>query len=354
MPSEDYSAVTTEGHEELLSCNHTELYQLCRSIGKNPDPAMSKHELIGLVTGTIIPGTAQNPVDEWREEIMAFLLNHWKKVSGQLMCPAKTGDKKACYQCLDAQVLHCMSRNNVAEQDILVTIKKNHLEKTMPIATPPMAVNRLEVVKPEDAPRTIEELVALKRNKLIALIYKTDVKQDTNALKAVMTLSDPELAEEVLKALQRWDVANGRAVAQAPARVVQEAPQETVPAPVARRRGRPAAEVPAAPVQATPVTMPAPTATPGNPDELRKALAELEEKFEAQAEEHQHNFKVTFDMLQSMNNKLNVLESAMYTALSAILGQSEMHFGIPKPDYLELSMSDAGDVSTALGKARQG
>lgn len=355
MPLQDYETAAADSHDDLMSCNHTELYQLCNEIGLNPNPAMSKHELIGLILGTRIPETAPNPVNEWRDGIMTFLLNHWRKVSGQLMCPAKTGDKKACYQCLDAQVFQCMSANSNAERNVLEIVKKNHLEKmNMPVATTAANAKRADILTPEEAPRELEKLQKLERGQLVQLIFQTDLKKP-ETYRAAMKLDDAKLASEIFEALKRWDIANGRsAPRQAQAAAPVATTLEEVPPPARGGRKRtPILETTAQPV--TPVTMPAPAAAaPADASELQKALVELSEKLDSQGEEYQQNFKATVDLLNRMDAKIAVLESALYAALSAVLGQSEMHFGISKPDFLELSLADVGDVSSALGKAAQG
>ena len=67
-----------------------------------------------------------NHMDDLRDALMGFLLLHWRRVQAQLSCPAKSGDPKSCFQCVDAQVIHCIQTNHVERQvHELVERKKN-------------------------------------------------------------------------------------------------------------------------------------------------------------------------------------------------------------------------------------
>lgn len=88
--------------------NHTELYQACREAGLNVHPSTDVEDLIAYITGEKCPPDAHHPIDDWRDAIMRFILDYWKKVHVQLKCPAGTGDPKACYGCLDVQVTTCL------------------------------------------------------------------------------------------------------------------------------------------------------------------------------------------------------------------------------------------------------
>lgn len=104
-------------------CNRTELYQLCLRAGIRASPQTPKAEMIQLLAGekeTFSP----NPLDPWRDAIMSLLLAHWDIISAQLDCPAKSGDPKACYQCVDAQVISCIVSQSNADQKLLELRKK--------------------------------------------------------------------------------------------------------------------------------------------------------------------------------------------------------------------------------------
>lgn len=80
--------------------------------------------MILLLEGQIEPAPIENPFDEWRDAIMRFLLDHWPVVASQLTCPAKSGDPKACYQCVDAQVLSCVVQQSEPDQRLIELRRK--------------------------------------------------------------------------------------------------------------------------------------------------------------------------------------------------------------------------------------
>jgi hypothetical protein len=98
--------------------NHTELYQACRQAGLYVHPNSSNEELVGYLTGEKEPDAALHPIDDWRDAIMRFVLDYWKKVHVQLKCPAGTGDPKACYGCIDSQVIACLVQSKGVEKHI--------------------------------------------------------------------------------------------------------------------------------------------------------------------------------------------------------------------------------------------
>lgn len=356
MPLCDYETTAAENCADLRSCNYTELYQSCRDIGVNPHPTMSKNELVGLIEGTLTPGTYTNPVDEWRDGIMAFLLNYWRKVSGQLMCPAKSGDPKACYQCLDAQVFHCMSANKEAEQGVLQLIKKFSTEKISMPPTAPTVTPASTALKPENAPRALEELCLLERKKLVQLVFGLDLSKDMARRSAVMQLSTDKLAREVHESLKRWDAANGvvssaPAPAQVPAVMAPTATAQEPAAAMPKRQRRTAAEIAAANNAATAAPSPLAPEAGSILAEVQAALGEVTGQLNAQASDFVGKLEAQQQVLQSMETKLTAIEAALHATLSVLLGMSEMHFGITKPDTLEMALVDVNDVGTMLGKA---
>lgn len=118
-----YESEAMENCEELRAYNHTELYQLCVRAGIDTNPGRSKEELVAVIEGTL-PAMGTNPIDEWRYGIMSFLLEHWRRASSQLSCPAKSGEPDACHQCVDAQVIHCLTTNPRIESGALVHIRR--------------------------------------------------------------------------------------------------------------------------------------------------------------------------------------------------------------------------------------
>jgi hypothetical protein len=108
-----------ENCDDLGACNHTELYQTCRRVGLLVHPSAGITILRALLEGKVENLTTEQPtVDKWRDGIMAYLIKHWKRVQSQLFCPAKSGDPRACYQCVDAQVTHCLITNPKVESSI--------------------------------------------------------------------------------------------------------------------------------------------------------------------------------------------------------------------------------------------
>lgn len=98
--------------EELLGrCNRTELYQLVRRQGIPTTSSLSKEELAKLLLGEAEPPLEPNEIDAWRDALMAFILDNWATIRSQISCPAKSGDPKACYECVDTQVIACLTEN---------------------------------------------------------------------------------------------------------------------------------------------------------------------------------------------------------------------------------------------------
>lgn len=96
----------------LHACNHTELYQLCRNAGIQAHPAMPREELMGLLVSELPNFMAPNhPIDSWRHGLAGFVLDHWKTLQNQVTCPLKSADPKACFGCLDTQVVTCLIKN---------------------------------------------------------------------------------------------------------------------------------------------------------------------------------------------------------------------------------------------------
>jgi hypothetical protein len=103
------------------SCNDTELYQLCRTQGIPVLPSTTREELIGFLWGSIAPlpiTEEMHPIDSWRHGLMGYILDHWKKLEAQLECPARSGDPRQCFGCLDTQVVTCLVENRGSERSL--------------------------------------------------------------------------------------------------------------------------------------------------------------------------------------------------------------------------------------------
>ena len=114
-PSPDY--------ELFDRCNKTELLQILRRLGIAVPATVSKENLIQVLLGEEEADPAWvNVMDSWRHGIMGFLLDHWDVVRSQLTCPAKSGDPRACFNCVDAQVISCLTQNPGDEK--LIQLKR--------------------------------------------------------------------------------------------------------------------------------------------------------------------------------------------------------------------------------------
>lgn len=91
--------------------NHSELYQTARSAGLSVLPSESRENLIAYLVGEKEPPPIEHELDMWRNGIMGFLIEHWRQVETQLTCPARSKDPRACYGCVDTQVVSCLVDN---------------------------------------------------------------------------------------------------------------------------------------------------------------------------------------------------------------------------------------------------
>lgn len=105
----------SEDYELLDRCNESELYQNCRRRGFVLLPNTPKDQLISYLLAEEEPPVDDHTIDTWRHKIMSFLIEHWAVVFSQLICPAKTKDPLACFQCVDPQVIFCVVDNKTNE-----------------------------------------------------------------------------------------------------------------------------------------------------------------------------------------------------------------------------------------------
>lgn len=112
-------------YEMFDRCNQTELLQILKRLGISVPPAVPKETLIRVLLGEEEPDANwANVMDSWRHGIMGFLLDHWEVVRSQLECPAKSGDPRSCFQCIDAQVISCITQNPNDEN--LIQLKRKN------------------------------------------------------------------------------------------------------------------------------------------------------------------------------------------------------------------------------------
>lgn len=112
-------------YSELFSrCNHTELYQIARNAGHVVLPNASREDLISIIIGDVQPTAVRHDIDETRIAIMKFIIDHRKKLETQLTCPAKSFKEDACFGCVDAQVISCLTSNGANNQKLILLHKK--------------------------------------------------------------------------------------------------------------------------------------------------------------------------------------------------------------------------------------
>lgn len=112
-------------YELFDACNETEVYQIARRAGLAVKPNTPKPALIHYILGSdvVSPLQGEQEIDLWRLTIMQFILDHRKKLEAQLSCPARSMDPRACFGCVDAQVVSCLVHNKTSMPQ-LVQIKK--------------------------------------------------------------------------------------------------------------------------------------------------------------------------------------------------------------------------------------
>lgn len=115
--------------EHLLSqANATELYQICRAQGISVKPQQPRAVYMEALLQA--PATAQdlnqNPVDEWRQLQSAFVEKHWQTLRAQITCPISSGDFKACWGCLDMQVMSCVEGPGATHKERLIQLRRKN------------------------------------------------------------------------------------------------------------------------------------------------------------------------------------------------------------------------------------
>jgi hypothetical protein len=110
--------------------NHTELPQKARAAGFDIAPNLAREAIIQILIGQEEPPPGGHDMDEWRRATIRFLLDHRPVLETQIACPAKVlyreptpaemhetviaqmhEQKEACFGCVDAQVIHCITSN---------------------------------------------------------------------------------------------------------------------------------------------------------------------------------------------------------------------------------------------------
>lgn len=112
MSLSEVSPELREDYALFERLNHTELYQLARDAGFVVMPSLSREALIHIIIhDQPPPPLEEHTVDEWRLAIMRFIIDHRRVLETQLTCPARTFQPRACFECIDTQVVSCLAAN---------------------------------------------------------------------------------------------------------------------------------------------------------------------------------------------------------------------------------------------------
>ena len=104
-------STSTSSSTPFEALNLTELYQMARHAGIVVLPSETREKIIAYLLGEEEPPIVEHGLNSWRHGIMGFVLEHWRALETQLTCPAKTKDPRACFQCVDTQVISCLVSN---------------------------------------------------------------------------------------------------------------------------------------------------------------------------------------------------------------------------------------------------
>jgi len=209
-------------------CNETELYQIARASGLVVTPSATKDELIKYITGEELPPPIAHDIDEWRLAIMGFVIEHRITLQVQLRCPAKTMDPRACFQCVDQQVVSCLAENK--NNLHLITLHKKAIEYPKPEGD---TMTTATVLNPQNAPRDKAKLTAAGSFQLRRLAESLGMLASAETQLAYGKLGPEERAENILKVLVDLDAKGGGAPTNgaAPATTAAPASAPTADAP---------------------------------------------------------------------------------------------------------------------------
>jgi hypothetical protein len=136
------SELFTEDAALFTEYNHTEIFQKARA-GFDIAPNLAREALIKILIGQEEPPPGGYDMDEWRRATIRFLLDHRRVLETQIACPAKVlyreptpseiheqiveqmhAQKEACFGCVDAQVIHCITSNGDNNYQLIRLRKK--------------------------------------------------------------------------------------------------------------------------------------------------------------------------------------------------------------------------------------
>lgn len=193
-------------YETYERCNETELYQIARAAGLRVVASAKKDELIKFILGEVPPPPEANDIDEWRLAIMGFVIEHRKRLEVQLRCPAKSMDPRACFQCVDEQVVSCLVDNKTNLN--LIKLHKKPIDNTQPTGDP--MTTAATVLNPENAPRDKEKLKGAGSFQMRKLADSLGMLSDTEKQMAFGKLSPDDRANEIFNRLVEWDKGHGK------------------------------------------------------------------------------------------------------------------------------------------------
>jgi hypothetical protein len=202
--------------------NRTELHQLCQANGIRIARDTPREEMVRLLLGEATMHPDQySDLDEWRHAIMGFVLDHWDRLSTQLTCPAKSGDPKACFGCVDSRVQYCLDKNERYLPQIRLHRKKEapNMSNETTLATCPRDVEGILRMSFADQRRILEEV-------------NPEVLPSTKKRQYFSIPAGPQRAEFLLEILREHDKLSGGAPAAAP---------KAAPAAAAAEQAAPAA-----------------------------------------------------------------------------------------------------------------
>lgn len=347
MPLQEFEQEAVENCDDLAACNHTELYQLCRTAGRKVLPSDSKTLLAAVLEGEQ-EGTSPNPIDALRDGLMDFLIAHWRRIHAQLFCPAKSGDPRACYGCCDAQVIHCLTINPKIEPVIIERLKEMEQQVTPPTLTV------------DTIPRDLDSLKAISPFLLRRFAIDNKLLDTAEKRSAFTSLSVLDQVNFVADFLKQHDAANAKPTKSADP---TPAPQATAPDVVTT----PVEEPPPPPIKRTPRGRPpaAPETCGGggcDPAKLEEVVDKvLQAKLTAFQQDLAQKMGSLHTLISEVSSKVTdvqqkqdalTVQQQVVTAVSLLLAQEVLRTS--RPEILSVAVSDLTDIEAAMGKALNG
>lgn len=359
-------------YELYERCNETELYQIARAAGLAVLPSASKDELIKYILGEEQPPPVSSEFDEWRLAIMRFVIEHRKTLEVQLRCPAKSMDPRACFQCVDQQVVSCLVENKGN-----LNLIQLHRKPIEPIIGDSMTTTT--VLNPENAPRDKEKLKAAGSFRLRRLAESLGMLDTPEQVMAFGQTLPDQRADDIFKRLLEWDAQKKGGAAPANGNTANAAP---APAATADAPGASVAAVdPGAFKAATDATAAGPGvakrtpkvangASTGSPEDLGALVAMLDAIKTSAANQGTvvsgaiGELKTAVTGLgTSIEGKIDGLQKAIVTAMNAqtdllkvtlavVLTIAEERGIASQAEILEAAVGDAGTLEALLKQAK--